>query len=315
MRYLRTWFVLDVIAVLPYNEIMSMIMGSESSNSAALKTPQLLRLLKIVRFVRILRIVRIFKLGKVLYKLEEYIVTDTLTLIIEAFKLLTVILYVGHWLACMFYFVGDYEKLTEPLSWITRNNLQDSPVYDKYLTSYYWAFTTMATVGYGDLTPNTKLEKIFVMFAMIIACGIFAYSVGSIGTIVNKSNLMSSEFKEKMLHINQFLIKKDIPNSLRMKIMSYLEYLSEYKKEFKLDESEALDMLNDNLRDQVIAYMNGNMLNQSGVFQAFSVMLLSQITFKLRHHTFSIDDPILEEEQLEDKLYYISKGSAVLVHK
>ena len=96
-KYLRTWFILDVAAVFPYTFILQLFMGD--SNNAALQTPQLLRLLKIVRFVRILRIIRIFKLGKLMYKIEEYIVTDTLTVIVESFKLLTFILYIGHWLA------------------------------------------------------------------------------------------------------------------------------------------------------------------------------------------------------------------------
>lgn len=99
-KYLRTWFILDVAAVFPYSMITDIFISAEGGgNSAALKTPQLLRLLKIVRFVRILRIIRIFKLGKLLYRLEEYIVTDTLTSIVDSVKLLIFILYVGHWLA------------------------------------------------------------------------------------------------------------------------------------------------------------------------------------------------------------------------
>lgn len=74
-------------------------------------------------------------------------------------------------------------------------------------------------------------------------------------------------------------------------------------------------MLNEDLKDQVIVCINGNMLNKSGVFQAFNVKFLSQITFRLRHHTYSIDDPIMEEGTKGTKMYYISKGNAVLVHK
>jgi hypothetical protein len=314
-KYLKTWFILDLAAVFPYFLITDMFISSNNSNDAALKTPQLLRLLKIMRFVRILRIIRIFKIGKLMYKLEEYIVTDTLSSIVDAIKLLTIILYVGHWLAWLFYFIGDYESSAEPLSWITVNKIIDSSLFTKYMTSYYWAFTTMTTVGYGDITPNTNNEMLFVMFGMIVAWGVFAYSVGSIGTIVNKSNLMTAEFRTRMLHINQFLMKRDIPNELRLKIMSYLDYLCEYKRMYKLDEEEALNMLNDNLRDQVIACINGNMLNNSGVFQAFNIIVLSQLTFKLRHHTYAIDDPIMEEESLGNNMYYVCKGSVVLIHK
>jgi hypothetical protein len=98
LKYLRTWFILDVVAVLPYSLIMGLFI-TDSDRNAALEGPQLLRLLKVIRFVRILRIIRIFKLRKLLYKLEEYIVTDTLTVVVDSIKLLIFLLYVGHWLA------------------------------------------------------------------------------------------------------------------------------------------------------------------------------------------------------------------------
>jgi hypothetical protein len=96
--YLRTWFILDVAAIFPYSTVMSFFLES-GHNSEAFKGPQLLRLLKIIRFIRILRIIRIFKIGKLFYKLEEYIITDTLTVIVDSLKLLIFLLYVGHWLA------------------------------------------------------------------------------------------------------------------------------------------------------------------------------------------------------------------------
>lgn len=53
----------------------------------------------------------------------------------------------------------------------------------------------MATIGYGDITPVTVGEKIYVMGCMIAACGFFAYIVGSIGSIVDRSDTIISDFK------------------------------------------------------------------------------------------------------------------------
>lgn len=153
------------------------------------------------------------------------------------------------------------------------------------------------------------------MLGMLIACGFFAYIVGSIGSIVNKSNIMVSEFRLKITHINQFLIHKNIPTDLKGTIMSYLEYLCDYKKMYKLEEGEVLDMLNDTLRQDVIVYLNGRIIQSSIVFGHFSMLFLSEITFKLSHHTFAIDDNIFEEGNYGDKLFFINKGSVILVHK
>lgn len=74
-------------------------------------------------------------------------------------------------------------------------------------------------------------------------------------------------------------------------------------------------MLNETLRDQVIAFINGNMINKSGVFQTFNILVISQITFKLQHHTFSIDDPMMEEGTPGHRMYYVTKGGGILLHK
>ncbi len=41
----------------------------------------------------------------------------------------------------------------------------------------------MVTVGYGDITPTTIIEKIYCIVITLISCGVFAYVVNTIGSI------------------------------------------------------------------------------------------------------------------------------------
>jgi CRP-like cAMP-binding protein len=57
------------------------------------------------------------------------------------------------------------------------------------------------------------------------------------------------------------------------------------------------------------------MLKEAGIFEVFNLQLRSQITYGMSHHTYSIDDPIVEEGTPGSRMYFISKGIAILVHK
>ncbi len=72
--------------------------------------------------------------------------SDLLNNIIKFSNLFVNIVFLAHWMACLFYLVGREESLTNPQSWIVMTKIADLPTYDKYVTSLYWAITTMITV-------------------------------------------------------------------------------------------------------------------------------------------------------------------------
>lgn len=105
INYLQTWCFLDLLASFPYSWVFKA--NSASGSSIMMKTPQLLRLLKIVRFLRFLRLLRVLKLKKLIYKFEEIIMSDMLNAILGFLKVITVILFIAHWIACIFYAIGN----------------------------------------------------------------------------------------------------------------------------------------------------------------------------------------------------------------
>ena len=316
-NYLFSWFVLDLMASFPYQFTIELVFTNNpnSSVNSLSMAPRLIRIIKIVKFLRILRLLRVLKLKKVLYKLEEHIVADHLNAAFDGLKLLWIILLINHMMACIFYFIGTFDNEYDPDSWVYLLSMNDRYTkFEIYVQTYYWAFSTMSGVGYGDVRPFSNIEKIYGMACMIITTGFNAYMIGALSTIFNRSSMISQEMKLRSLHINQFLIHHEIPYSLRVKIMSYLDFLVEYKQHNKLDDNEVLELLNDNLREQVIAFLNGRILKECKAFDSFDMILLSEITFMMERKLYSMSDNIFEEGDISRKMYFISKGGIRLLH-
>ncbi len=54
--------------------------------------------------------------------------------------------------------------------------------------SIYWAVTTMTTVGYGDITPQTPLGRGLATVIMIMGYGIIAVPTGIVTLELNEAN-------------------------------------------------------------------------------------------------------------------------------
>eukprot|EP00347_Sterkiella_histriomuscorum_P000865 403374225 len=322
--YLRSWFFIDSIASFPYTWAIAFAMGVSfedlendnlSISSPVYKTPRLLKLFKIARMLRMLKLLRVFKFQKFMMKIEEHIVTDFMNLLITFFFIGLQILFISHWLACFFWNVGvqamdDYEDC-----WIRKSQLQDASLIEQYISSLYWAFTTMVTVGYGDITPRTTIERVYTMLAMIIASGMFSFTINSIGTIVTRYNILAANYREKMNYVNKFLLTQQIPNELRLKIRRYLEYIWESKKEIKIDEKEVMAMLNESLREKITVYLNGRILKEMKFFEAFGLEVLSELTFYFQRQSFALDDHVFQEGDESLYLFSIVQGKVGMIHK
>lgn len=113
------------------------------------------------------------------------------------------IFFLGHFLACAWYFVVDkIEDGSEP-TWIDHNKLENVATKNKYLISLYTVFNIVCSVGYGDMFPMTDIER--VCFLLMITCGdlLFALAFGLIANLTLQISLTDEtiKFKDKMFQI------------------------------------------------------------------------------------------------------------------
>jgi voltage-gated potassium channel len=72
-----------------------------------------------------------------------------------------------------------------------------NPKFDSYLESAYFTVSTMTSVGYGDVTPQTELGKIIAMAMMLLGTFIFVSFTGVIASTVIEAELEAKQRNRK----------------------------------------------------------------------------------------------------------------------
>ena len=77
----------------------------------------------------------------------------------------------------------------------------------QYLTTMYWAFATMTTVGYGDEKPslNSASSLIVTIVSQVLGTMIFAYVIGILVSIVTNLDQAKRQLQAEKSYLSDFL--------------------------------------------------------------------------------------------------------------
>ena len=98
------------------------------------------------------------------------------------------------------------------------------------LGSGYFAFTTLSTVGFGDLNPRSDIERIFGAFILLCGVAVFSTIMGSFIEMVEKVGDLNTDHGDSNGLIQffgclQFINnKRPIPQALQSKIEDFFEH-------------------------------------------------------------------------------------------
>lgn len=150
---------------------------------------------KVIRLLRLFKILKLIKSNKRLvhhFSEKMRISNGTERLIFFSFFYL-IFIYLS---ACMFVFLADLEEEISTTRWIDKcmDFGESTRDYETFICSSYFVMTTTATVGYGDISPVTTLERVFGMALMF--CGVLSFTFVS-GTLA--SILSAFDTKEALL--------------------------------------------------------------------------------------------------------------------
>ncbi|QDZ21331.1 ion transport protein [Chloropicon primus] len=310
LHYAKGWFTLDFIGTFPFELVAKSIISS-SSGDLANKDIMYLRLLKLPRIIRAARLVK---------KLDIFTSNKT----IRVLKLIFLFLLLGHWVGCIWYFVGSWQAenvganiFTGDFVWIQRpllngNGYDRTDVRTKYTAAVYWALTTMTSVGYGDIVPLTNIERYYTIFVQLLGAICTAVIFGNVGAaLISHENALAKN-SERVQTINEILDFHDLPDELLDRIKENINYM--LIRHRGLDSSQMLNDLPGNLRTDLLVQSMGTVISSSHMFKKCkSQGFIRTIVSHLRPEAYCPDDVIYYQGECSKHLYFIETGSVKLL--
>jgi hypothetical protein len=114
-----------------------------------------------------------------------------------------------------------------PDTWLVRSEYIDDDDWTIYMASIYWAFTTMSTVGYGDITARTQLEQLIAIVLMLFGVCFFSFIIGSLASIFNRIDSKEAQLNNKMAMIDEFAKESGLDSDLKLRLRHALSYSTE----------------------------------------------------------------------------------------
>lgn len=93
------------------------------------------------------------------------------------------VLLLVHLMACFWFLAAKIDGFT-PDTWVVRTGIIDESHFSQYLYSVYWAFQTLTTVGYGDISAVTTVEMILALSWMIFGVSFYSFTIGNLSSII-----------------------------------------------------------------------------------------------------------------------------------
>lgn len=267
-RYLRGWFWIDLFSTFPFDRVVEAFLSSGDSSKA-----RAVKLIRVVRLARLLKLVRMLKMGPIMKHFDE--VVGNSPLLVKFSKLAVSLVLLGHLIGCFWYFVAMSsdstidsceagQLLCDPsvpaTTWYEAAGITPEMRDSQYCTAFYWAFTTMTTVGYGDITPMSDNERLYAITMMIAGATVFGYISGSIAALASQENGGEALIHRRVSTYLDYCEEQTVCARTADAVKLHYNYFFEEKSPFA--EAEILDELPNSLRKAAILHMHQDVIEK-----------------------------------------------------
>lgn len=295
-HYLKTLFFVDLIANVPLD---ALFLSDEDIRVAGVA---------LVLILRQLRLLRVVRLSVIFRRWQSLSWTNSGFLRIA--KYFTIFMLLVHWIACAWFLVPYLEGFPENC-WVVQQGIERANPITQYIRALYWVIQTMATVGYGDITPHRDFEYVFSILIMLMGASTYAFIIGNIASLASNLDAARASFFNRIEAISQYLHSRHVPAQLNEQVRNYYEYLWAHHRGVK--EEALFEDLPPSFRLNLLLHLTKDLLEKVPLFKYCSPVLRNVLLLALKPQTYAPGVLIARAGEVGKEIFFLSHGKVEIL--
>lgn len=180
-----------------------------------------------------------------------------------------------------------------------------------YVKAIYWSFTTLTTVGYGDISAKSMPQMFYSCGVQVIGVGVFGFILSNVASLISRSDAKREHHMDNLDKIETFMRTHHIPVQLRAKTRSYYHYLWQNKNGYQ--DRSLLEDLPTKLQGELLYVVNRSIVEKVPFLQNADQEMIEELMFHLEPKVFMPGERIFKAGDMGDSLYFIHTGQVQIL--
>ncbi|XP_045062336.1 potassium voltage-gated channel subfamily H member 8, partial [Coregonus clupeaformis] len=179
-------------------------------------------------------------------------------------------------------------------------------VRSSYVTSLYFALSSLTSVGFGNVSANTDSEKIFSICTMLIGALMHAVVFGNVTAIIQRMYSRRSLYHTRTKDLKDFIRVHGLPKALEQRMMECFQ--TTWSVNNGIDVSELLKDFPDELRADIAMHLNKELL-QLSLFESASRGCLRSLSLIIKTSFCAPGEYLIRQGDALQAIYFVCSGS------